>query len=548
MSLRMRLVVCALAAVLWTVPSALTATIIHVPADQPTIQSGINASTHGDTVLVAPGYYIENIRLWGKRIILTSEYILANDESLIDQTIIDGSLPAHPDTASTVLLIDHEDARTIVQGFLIVNGAGTRWHDEHGAGYFREGGGILCAYSSPTIRHNHIVSNHVDNTSNVVNTGGGGIRAGDGSPRILDNRFESNTGRYGSGIVLNYPVSALVRNNIVTGNVASGAYGGGAVWVNHANSATQLENNTIYGNTSSFGCGGVQSLGGTTYSRNCIVWSNTPLNVNGTQNCTYSDISPLQPGAGNIEIAPAFEDLTNYVPTTGSAVVDSGDPSPAYNDIEDPGNPGFALYPAHGGLRNDMGAYGGGDPDSCDVDGDGTRDVVDNCPEVPNVDQLDTDGDASGNECDSDDDNDGFTDFLDNCPLVVNPGQADQDNDGIGDLCDNCPTISNFNQADSDQDGIGDACECSCPCHGDPACDGVVDISDVVMTINVAFRGSNAAIDPLCTHAPGGRSDVNCSGATDVIDVVLVIGVAFRGQAADFCNPCACNPYPTGCP
>ena len=30
-----------------------------------------------------------------------------------------------------------------------------------------------------------------------------------------------------------------------------------------------------------------------------------------------------------------------------------------FNDVEDPGNPGFALYPSLGELRNDIGAYGG---------------------------------------------------------------------------------------------------------------------------------------------------------------------------------------------
>ncbi|MCO6439441.1 MAG: thrombospondin type 3 repeat-containing protein [Phycisphaerae bacterium] len=81
-----------------------------------------------------------------------------------------------------------------------------------------------------------------------------------------------------------------------------------------------------------------------------------------------------------------------------------------------------------------------------DGDNDGAEDTIDNCPNFPNEDQLDTDGDGFGNVCD-------------NCPAFFNPAQADVDGDGVGDGCDNCPNTSNASQTDSDTDGIGDACE-----------------------------------------------------------------------------------------
>ncbi|MBI3872687.1 MAG: hypothetical protein HY304_06395, partial [candidate division Zixibacteria bacterium] len=84
-----------------------------------------------------------------------------------------------------------------------------------------------------------------------------------------------------------------------------------------------------------------------------------------------------------------------------------------------------------------------------------------------------------------------------------------------------------------------DPCPCACPCHADPRCDSVVsDVLDVTNTVNVAFRGSPAMIDPGC---PRDRTDVDCTGATDVLDVTRVVDVAFRGAdaAVKYCDPCA---------
>jgi hypothetical protein len=58
-----------------------------------------------------------------------------------------------------------------------------------------------------------------------------------------------------------------------------------------------------------------------------------------------------------------------------------------------------------------------------------------------------------------DSDNDGIPDSDDNCPEVPNPDQLNADGDLWGDACDNCILVPNDDQADADADGIGDACK-----------------------------------------------------------------------------------------
>lgn len=81
---------------------------------------------------------------------------------------------------------------------------------------------------------------------------------------------------------------------------------------------------------------------------------------------------------------------------------------------------------------------------------------------------------------------------------------------------------------------------CACNCHADPVCDGTIsNVQDVVATINVAFRGAPAIVDPN-VNCPYETTDVNCDSVTSVLDVVKVVNVSFRGAnpATEYCNPC----------
>lgn len=354
---------------------------IEVPGDQPTIQAGILAASDGDTVLVAPGTYPENINFRGKNIVVASRYVLSGDPAHIESTIIDGGSPAHPDTASCVLIVSGEDSTAVLQGFTLSGGTGTKWVDEHGAGTYFEGGGILITLSSPTILSNLIIGNTaIRITSGVTSAGGGGIRVGDGNPRIVNNVIMDNEGMYGGGIVLNY-TGAVIRNNVIYNNRAyrpvpsAPTFGGGGLLIleNFAGAGKLLENNIIAANSSSgsgaspAGRGGAFVIWNTTVTaRNNIIWGNTQtlggqiMLLGGNVSLSYSAVEGGYSGIGNISSYPSFADSGLYL-LPGSACVDAGDSSSIFDDPEDAQNPGFAKWPSLGGLRNDIGVYGGPD-------------------------------------------------------------------------------------------------------------------------------------------------------------------------------------------
>lgn len=343
--------------------------IFNVPAQFSTIQAAIDASDNTDTILVAPGTYNENINFNGKKIMLTSNFLFTKEVNSILNTVIDGGSPGDPNFASCVMIISGEDSTTILQGFTLTNGKGSRWVDEHGAGTYREGGGILIALSSPVIRYNYIVGNEAINKSGMVSAGGGGIRAGDGNPKILNNIISHNKGLYGAGIVLNY-TGAIVKNNIVSQNEGGNDFGGGGIWVNNIsanNYPIRIENNTIVGNISYLTGGGLRALSTTLSGKNNIIWGNSAVSIlssnvdasGSTAVLSFNCVQGGWTGTGNISSNPLFVNGNQLFLASNSPCVDVGDPALIYNDHEDSANPSFAKFPSLGTLRNDIGVYGG---------------------------------------------------------------------------------------------------------------------------------------------------------------------------------------------
>jgi len=204
-------------------PASLFAAVIRVPADQPTIQAGIDASSDGDTVLVANGVYTGpgnwNIKFYGKAITLRSE-------NGPEGCIIDGVETYH----RGFLFQNGEGADSVLSGITVRN-CRAGWPG---------GGGIYCEDSAPNISNCIITGN--------VNTDGygGGIYADHATPVIVDCIIENNESEMsGGGIACRYGSAPVIRGNIIRGNTAHFPQGGG-MHINAPNAI--IEDNLVEGN------------------------------------------------------------------------------------------------------------------------------------------------------------------------------------------------------------------------------------------------------------------------------------------------------------
>ena len=319
-------------------PPATRHAVLAVPAKYPSIQAAIDSAVPGDTVLVAPGRYYENIRFKGKGIVVASQFSRTRDAADIERTIIDGSRPAHPDTGTVVRFVNLEDSTAVLEGFTITGGTGTVWLDAQDLAYFREGGGILCELGSPTIRHNHIVNNVATSKAKnvkgdtLISAGGGAIRCGYSEPTITNNVIRGNSGRYGGGIVL-FHSAGIVKNNLIVDNTGGEDFGGAGLWIVGPLSyrlSTLVEHNTIVNNKSATpdasnprtmkGRGGALIAAGTkVVLRNNIVWGNSQSAGN---QVSYAPNTPPEmidnlvqggaPGTGNLDADPKFAETTRF--------------------------------------------------------------------------------------------------------------------------------------------------------------------------------------------------------------------------------------------
>jgi len=283
--------------------------LIAVPHDYPTIQEGIDAATSGDTVLVSPGIYFENIDFNGKNIAVIGE-----DR---ETTIIDGNY-----SGSVVKFENGEDSTTVLVGFTIQNGYafGNNWNG---------GGGIYCDAANPTLSNLIIKDNYGYN--------GGGIYSLFSDQLIENIILKYNTAQSKGGGIAISSGNPVIVNSIIFNNYSD--YGGGLYCVG----SPEINNVTIVDNIANKG-GTITVQGGIPKIINSIMRNDAPEEIYflsiSTLIINYSNIENGQTsyggdstatiiwGDGNIDADPFFTDPYNGVFTlqSTSPCIDSGHP------------------------------------------------------------------------------------------------------------------------------------------------------------------------------------------------------------------------------
>ncbi len=203
---------------------AASAATLFVPSNFSTIQDAINAAAPGDTIVVAPGFYVEQLDLLGK--------------SLTIQSLGDASNTTISSTVGPLVRVSNATSATL-RGFTLTGVFGSSG----------SGGAILSQNSGLTVESCSFTSN------SVIDGVGAAIYADGGSLTLRTSSFVTNgaafidaaTSGVGAAVSINN-ANATITSSTFTGNVGT-SMGGGAVGVTGASVVTvttsTFENNAV---------------------------------------------------------------------------------------------------------------------------------------------------------------------------------------------------------------------------------------------------------------------------------------------------------------
>ena len=339
----------AICAFVLSTSTLLPGTTINIPTDYNSIQEGIDHATNGDTVLVAPGRYVENLNFKGKNIVLASYFLKNKDEAFIKQTTIDGNF-----LAPVITLENGETQSARIIGFTIEGGANIFDNTE-----YPYAGGIVCVGASPVIWKNRIrncqntyfgylemggiycrnsnamiTENSIDSIQGAFLQQLGGIVSNQSNLQVNKNRISKVGGGYifnGAGILADSSSMLNITFNVIDSCIFDDIPSTSAIKILH--SQAEIVNNTLVGELA------LEYENQVTIKNNIIL---PPYNFGNPSehgivelnpgssviDATYNDVKGGWTGVGNIDMDPLFIDWAgqDFHLKPNSPCIDAGDP------------------------------------------------------------------------------------------------------------------------------------------------------------------------------------------------------------------------------